>query len=290
MSATKSSHRRAAVAALTALGATACGRSGDAPTALALGDRLVADAQALQALLTSRAVLFFPIAVLLGWAASRALKVLVLTAWRLGIDPQHRLGRYRALWDFGLALAVAWAIVARLVAAAPILALGGLGLALGALTVALREQIQNVAVGLAIVARRRLRDGDRVIIGELAGTVTRVELTRIELRRPDGARIHIPARLLGQQALVVGHAKHTVPVAATVEITPGNEAAAATIARRVALLSPYRAVGSTVDIQRLEGSVRVEIQAWSASAADDARAQLEASLSRELGAGAPRVG
>jgi small-conductance mechanosensitive channel len=267
-----------------------CAAAGDAPRIQqSLTERVVYEAYELRALLTGPRVLFFPVILLLGFGLSRALRVGMRALWRLGVDPAHRLAGHAALWNFVIGALVVWAMAARMVTVAPVLALVGLGLAVGAITVALREQIQDIAVGLALVARRRLREGDRVHIGEHAGTVRKVGLTRVELRRSDGTAIHVPTRLLGASALVIGHARHTVPVSAQIEIAADRAARAGEIALRTALCSPYRALGSPVEVRSDPGGrLHVEIQAWSEHAARDARTQLELALSRELGAGSRR--
>lgn len=272
------------LAALVLVVCAGCASTGAVPTEQSLAERVVHEAYELKQLITGRRVLFFPLVLLLGWAISRALGLGTRVLWQLGIDPEHRLGGYAALYNFVIAVLVAWAIAARMVAVAPVLALAGLGLALAAITVALREQVQDVAVGFSLVARRRLREGDRVHVGEHAGTVRRVGLTRVELRGADGAVVWVPTRLLGQGALVIGHAKHTVPVAVTVQAAPERAADAVELARRTALFSPFRAVGSGVEVRDAgDGSLRVEIQAWSDAAVRDAKSQLELALSRELG-------
>jgi small-conductance mechanosensitive channel len=200
------------------------------------------------------------------------------------MDPGRKLAGHLALWNFVIATLVLWLIAGRLVTVAPLLALVGLGLGLAVLTAALREQIQDIVVGLMLVARRRLREGDRAEIGEQSGIVRRVGLTRVELRRGDGTVVYIPTRLLGAGALVIGHARHTVPVAAVVSVAPERSQQAAERALRTALCSPYRASATPVEVSpEPDGRLRVQIHAWSERAASDAAAQLELALSRELG-------
>lgn len=273
------------VAALAALCLTGCGLTGEAPGAPnpGLAQRIVEEAEALRALLAGPRILQFPLIAGLGWAASRATQVALRIFWRLGLDPSRRLAAYRTIIDFLIGLIVAWAMVARLIRVAPILSLAGTGLGLAALTIALREQLQDVVVGLALVGRRRLREGDRVHIGEHSGTVHRVGLTRVELRRADGSAVHVPTRLLGGTALVVGHAKHTVPVTAVAADVRLPRARARECARRAALLSPYRSIGTPIDVkQRDGGRWQVEIHVWSHAAVRDAKVQLEQELARIL--------
>ncbi len=272
-----------AVLACAALLLTSCQtvleQPGETPK---LSDRIVVESYALRSLFTTQSALFFPLVVLIAFGISRLLGVVVRVLWRLGLDPNRRLAAYRAFWDIGLSFLAVWAMLARLIGVAPILSLFGIALGLAALTVALREQLQDIAVGLSLVGRRRLREGDRVHIGEHAGTVRRIGLNRVELRRSDGTAVHVPTRLFETDALVVGHAKNTVPVTATLLLKDHHEGAVER-ARRTALVSPFRATGTPIDVSlQPEGTLRVEIQAWSNAAARDAAAQLEQALRREL--------
>jgi small-conductance mechanosensitive channel len=276
---------RETTALLVALVSAACGSSDLArPAAPAsLAALLVEESESLRDLLVGPGVLAFPLVLLVGWAGSRFVLFGMHVLWRLGLDAERRLASYRALIDFAIAVFVVWAMAALLVRVAPVISLIGIGVGLAVLTVALREQVQNVAVGLALVARRRLREGDRVHIQDQIGTVQQVGLTRVELRRNDGAAVVVPTRLLGAMPLVIGHAKHTVPVTVTVAVGAAVPQEALERARRAALMSPYRAIGTQVDLQILpNGSLCVEIQAWSGAAAPDATIQLERALSREL--------
>jgi small-conductance mechanosensitive channel len=244
----------------------------------------------LGAFFSGKGALFLVFVGLVGWGTSRSFEVIVRALRRLGVNPKRKLAAYHALWDFVLLVLVAWAIAARLLSVAPILSLAGLSLALVTLATALREQVQDVIAGLNLVVRRRLREGDRVQVGDASGIVRRLALTGIELRRSDGSTVYVPARLLGAGAVVVGHAKDTVPVHATVSVPTEKLNEAIRLVYRTALMSPYRAVGSAVAVERqTEAKLRVEIQAWSDAATQDATLQLESALRRALAVQLPEL-
>ena len=115
--------------------------------------------------------------------------------------------------------------------------------------VTLRTHLENLMVGIALAFRRRLRPGDRIVVGDNSGMVREIGLTGIHLRMPDGANVYLPNRLLNDQAVLVTRAENTAQVVVALHNVDELGADKLTMVRRAALLSPYRSVGSPVRIR-----------------------------------------
>ena len=113
-----------------------------------------------------------------------------------------------------------------------------------------REVLQNVAAGAVLIARRAVRVGEYLRVGDDAGRVVSVSLRGVELQADDGSRIFLPGRRL--QTEVATHAPgagRAAPVSVTCPI-PGAGTVAADrvqrLCRRLVILSPRRAPNSPV--------------------------------------------
>jgi small-conductance mechanosensitive channel len=145
--------------------------------------------------------------------------------------------------------------------------------------------VPNTFVGIAVTLRRRIRVGDRVKVGSHEGVVREIGLTQLHLRGADGSTVLVPNRLMAELPVVVERARNSVPVRVRLKVEHKLTPAQLERLRQIALLSPYRAPDSLIDVSRNpedEYAISVEIQAWSGRAQRDARAQLESALRREL--------
>lgn len=163
---------------------------------------------------------------------------------------------------------------AKIVAAA-ILLFGAAG-ALLSLGLAARRWIG----GVILLLRRTIHEGDRLTVGDVDGTVERLGLFRMLLRRDDGARMFLPTGALADQSFTVSSPEQSFPV----EVLLGEERPLGLAAReRVALvakLCPYRESGSDVHVEAAEGGrVLVRLRCWSAAAAARAEAYLRVAVS-----------
>jgi hypothetical protein len=211
----------------------------------------------------------------------RAVSVGVRLAWRLGLDGRRRLGGWENASRVLSAALVLYLIARRAAAAAPIISAFGLIVLLAAASWVLSGHIQNALVGVGLVLRRRIRGGDRITVGEHSGIVQRVGIAQVELRKPDGATAFVPNRMLSDGVLTVAREKNSVPVNVRLVLHSPADRSVTEEARRVAVLSPYRAPGSGVEVARDPSDERVlavQVQAWSEHAARQAGAQLEAAL------------
>ncbi|MEZ4226575.1 MAG: mechanosensitive ion channel [Polyangiaceae bacterium] len=255
------------------------------PAGHTLTERLAAEAARFDALL--RVDVLFKLALLLVVAAllSRMARVLVRLAWRLGLDTQRRLS-----WWEGGSRVVVGALVLYIasraaLAAAPILSTLLLLALLVASSWVFSSHLQSGIVGIGLLLRRRLRSGDRVQVGGLDGVVNAVGLFNLEIAKADGATALVPNRLLSEQALTVAKEKNSVPVRVRMRFDTAPTRVMIEQARRAALLSPYRAPGSSVDVGRDPADLcvmDVSVQVWAAAAARTAADHLETSLRAAL--------
>lgn len=244
-----------------------------------LGDRLASEASRIPSLFGPNAILMVALLVFAAIVAARAVNGAVHSLWRLGLDSERHLARWVVFVKVGLAIFLAYTLLRRFVEAAPILS-GAVIVVFAAVGLAtIRGTLENLAVGVDLAFRRRFRPGDRIAVGEYSGTVRETGLMSVRLRTPNGTTIHIPNRLLNEHAILVTRAENTARV--VVELRGTGELGAELLERIrwIALLSPYRSIGTTVRAEvRDERTLEVEIQAQSSVLAGDAETQLRASI------------
>jgi small-conductance mechanosensitive channel len=223
--------------------------------------------------------------VAIGLAATRLARSLVHVAWRLGFDRERRLGWWVVASKLVILAAIAILIGRGVVSSAPLLGAALLvGAAAASLTV-LRAQLENLAVGVGLVLRHRLKEGDRVTLGDVSGVVRELGLSRLHLRRPDGSAVLIPNRLLNTNLVVVEQSRHTARVAVTLELDAPPTREVLERLRRTAVLSPFRAMGTALTVVRDRDQphrVVVEVQTHSSALIDVATRQLEAVLAESV--------
>ena len=257
----------------------ASGATGAPPSTL--GDRLAGEADGLGALFHLDVMRQLAVLLVAALLLTRVASALVRVASRLGIDSQRRFN----WWEGGsrvlvgaLVLYLVGSAVAR---AAPLLsAFGALALVVAGSWV-FSAHLQNAVGGVGLLLKRKLRTGDRIQVGALDGVVRSVGLTQLQLVKADGSTVLVPNRLLNEAALTVAREKNSVPV--RVRLRFENELSSSMLeqARRTALLSPYRAPKSSVEVSRdaADGCVlEVAVQVWAAAAARAATDHLESSL------------
>ncbi|MEY3012261.1 MAG: hypothetical protein RIT45_996, partial [Pseudomonadota bacterium] len=167
-------------------------------------------------------------------------------------------------------------LATRLLAAAPILT--GLCAIVGVAGAvwALARPVEDLAAGLGIVLRGRIREGDHLRLGEHHGTVTEIGLMRLVLRDPEGATVYVPHRLLEQAVVQVHRDRRQVPVHVHVPCDRAVSVESIETVRRVALLSPWRIPGTPVhvDLDADEAGLRVELQTFTELGARPAATQI----------------
>lgn len=261
-----------------------CSPNAEEQQTLAFGETIVREVNALRVLFGIRGLVVLVIGLGLLVLANSALQAGVRLVWRLGFDVGRRLQTWAAtgrvlIIVFGLIL-----LARRLAAAAPVLLTLTLLLISLAVVAAYAGQLPSIVVGLTLLLKRRVRQGDRLQIAGHTGTVREVGLTQVQVRGSDGATLFIPNRLITEQVLSVEHSKNSEPVRVEIAAPRACNREQLELLRRAASLSPYRVPGSPVEVEELanEHGYAVEIQVWSDRAARDAEHQLVSSLTGEL--------
>lgn len=256
-----------------------------------LAGRLLAELDELAALSPFGVLLWCVFVFAVAWAVARGGPAVVRTAWRLGSDPRRRLGLLAsALRILGLLIGVA-GLLGRLIARAPILGLVASVVLLALAGLIAPMQLRNLASGLSLATRARLREGDLVTIGALAGTVRDIGLLRVSLRTADGGITHVPAADFEREAVTVGSRHAAVPIEARVSVGPEFDGRALERLRRALWLSPYRRADTEPRIvfDNEAGRVEVRLDTWAALSVTEVERHLRALLD-ELAHSPDRVG
>lgn len=248
-----------------------------------LTEQLVREAASISHLLGLGQVAVILALLVSGWLATRLVHAGVLMAWRMGTDPKRRLGPVRTALNVAISGGVAYLLLRRVLVAAPVTTLAAIALAASAAMLVFAHPIQNVWAGFVLSFRRRLREGDRVTVGDQSGIVRDIGITQLHLRSADGAALYVPNRVVLRECYRVEQAKNTVPVRVRVEANVSEwKPEHVRAVRRSALLSPFRAAGTPIDVEVTPEGAQVVIQVWSERAAREARLQLEARLRDQL--------
>jgi hypothetical protein len=271
-------HAIMALSLLSALGATVAGNAGSGvvsdPALFIFGNEL-SEAFAFDRILGVVARLFIL------WLGLQSFDGLVPRAarWRLGIA--HTLEAWAPtvrLTFGGLMLVVIIDAVTPEQPEARAVVAGGL-----VLTVLWSAQavLRNAAAGAVIIARRAVRVGEHMRIGETAGRVTSVTLRGVELEDADGSRTFVPGLLLHTEMTTHGPSGAR---ASAVELIwrPSPEATECDpeelrgVARRLALLSPRRAPGTPVLVHQHphSGDLRITLTPYDRVESDALRLEV----------------
>jgi hypothetical protein len=248
--------------------------------ALDVGARLLVEFDALRGISPLGLVLWLTLVIAVALGLAWGGPAIVRVVWRLGLDPRRRLGLVAsALRVAGLFVGVAGCL-RPVFTHAPTLGIGisVLGLALAGLVAPM--QLRNLASGLALATRSRLREGDLVTIGALEGTVRDIGLLRISLRTIDGGLTWVPASELDREAVTVGSRRAAIPIEARVVVGQHLDERTIERLRRALWLSPYRRANTDprVTLDAEAGRVDVRIDTWTASSTVEVERHLRALL------------
>lgn len=250
------------------------------PAPVDLGTRLLAEFDALRELWSIGPLLKVVVVLTIAWALAAGGPAMVHVAWRLGLDTRRRLGLLAsALRILGLLVGIV-GVLRPVLEQAPMLGVAALVVAVVLAGVVAPMQLRNLASGLSLATRARLREGDLVTIGAIEGTVRDVGLLRVSLRTVDGGITHVPAADFEREALTVGSRRAAVPIEARVVVGLDFDDRALERLRRALWLSPYRRAGTdpqvVVDVE--SGRVEVRLDTWAATAAGEVERHLRALL------------
>lgn len=245
-----------------------------------IGVRLLAEFDALSDELKPIVYLGVLFALAFAWALAWGGPAIVRMVWRLGFDSRRRLGFLASgLRIAGLLVGFA-GILRPVFTHAPTLGLASVAIALALAGFVAPMQLRNLASGLSLATRSRLREGDLVTIGALEGTVRDIGLLRISLRTVDGGLTHVPAADFEREAVTVGSRRAAVPIDAKVIAGVGFDDRAIERLRRALWLSPYRRASTDpqVNVDVETGRVEVRMDTWAATSTVEVERHLRALL------------
>jgi small-conductance mechanosensitive channel len=251
-----------------------------APEPVSLGGHLLTEFDALLGISPLALLLWWAFVLGAAWALAWGGPAIVHVAWRLGSDPRRRLGLLAsALRIAGLLVGIA-GLLRPVITRAPMLGVAAIVIALALAGLIAPMQLRNLASGLSLVTRARLREGELVTIGKLEGTVRDIGLLRVSLRTADGGITHVPAADFEREAVTVGSRHATVPIEASVRVGPEFDDRALERLRRALWLSPYRRASSDPQVvfDSESGRVEVRLDTWAATSAVEVERHLRALL------------
>jgi len=250
------------------------------PPEPSLGGRLLAELDELISLSPFGVLVWCVFVIAVAWALAWGGPAVVRTAWRLGKDPRRRLGLLAsAMRIVGLLIGFA-GLFGRLITRAPMLGLTATIVTLALAGLIAPMQLRNLASGISLATRSRLREGDLVTIGALEGTVRDIGLLRVSLRTVDGGITHVPAADFEREAVTVGSRHAAVPIEARVPVGPEFDDRSLERLRRALWLSPFRRAGTEPRLvfDSEAGRVEVRLDTWAATSAADVERHLRALL------------
>lgn len=105
----------------------------------------------------------------------------------------------------------------------PVNVLGGLGIVSIAAGIAFQQVLGNLFAGVILLTREPFRGGDQVAIGDVRGTVVRINLRETEIRTFDGRRVIIPNSVVHDGVVTVQTGYERVRTSAHVGVAYGTD-------------------------------------------------------------------
>lgn len=129
--------------------------------------------------------------ILLFWAIAATVRVLMRVLFRRIVEDLTTENLIKQVAYYAV-LALGILLAADALGFEPQTVVAGLGLTSLALGFALRDIISNFVSGLLILGLRPFRLGDEIVVGEIEGTVVRIELRATQIRTYDGRLVLVP--------------------------------------------------------------------------------------------------
>jgi hypothetical protein len=248
---------------------------------LELGARLLDEFDALSGLSPLVTLAWLVLVLVLAWSLASGGPRIVRMIWRLGLDPRRRLGLLASALRVTGLLVGTIGVLRPVISRAPTLGSIAALAAVALVGVIAPTHLRNLASGLALISRSRLREGDLVAVAGIEGRVRDIGLLRVSLRTADGGVTHVPAADFDRAAVTVGSRQAAVPIEARMITGPEFDDAALERLRRAVWLSPYRRAGTdprvVFDVERGR-TVEVRIDTWATISTAEVERHLRALL------------
>jgi small-conductance mechanosensitive channel len=245
-----------------------------------LGLRLLQEFDALREISPLGLGLWLVVLLVMAWLLAWGGPAIVRVAWRLGLDSRRRLGLLSSALRIAGVLVAVLGLLSSVLERAPMLGVIGVLLVLVLAGLIAPVQLRNLASGLALSTRTRLREGDLIRVGELEGTVRDIGLLRVDLRTVDGGVTQVPASEFDRSAVSVGSRRAAVPIEAKVIVGPEFDEAALVRLRQALWLCAYRRANTEVRVE-LDPETRrlvVRMDTWAALAVVEVERHVRALL------------
>ena len=219
---------------------------------------------------TGEAVLLGFAIIVAGWALSCIVRwgTKRVLAWR-GRSPSAS----SMFASLGAALTVLLSLAAALTivfpSVKPVNALGGIGVLSIAAGIAFQTMLGNMFAGIVILARDIFRVGDQIGVGEVAGTVTEINLTSTVLRTFDGRKALIPNSVVHSEVVTVQTGYEQVRSTIAMDIDDKADVALAVRVAESAMLGVPAVLDEPAPQALLQevgtATVRMDLRFWSGS-------------------------
>jgi hypothetical protein len=254
-----------------------------------LAERLAEEGRALGALLRPATLLLGALLALAGALAYGGVLWLAHAARRAGYYVDRRLVGLRLLAAAAVIVGLSSCVARQILERLPLVGLVLVTSFLAGVTLLGARRAVQVASGMLLVLGARIREGDRLTAGSIAGVVEHAGLFWLRLRAPDGSVVHLPSHQLdaGAVSLSSPSRQQAVRVQLPWPGKPGPDELERV--RQRAVLCPFRRGGSPVRVELLAGDepqLEIHLQSWSQAAG----AEAERWLQRTLGASARSLG
>lgn len=185
---------------------------------------------------------------------------LVHRIWRAGYDAERRLALALSAVRIALALLVVVGAMALVMPWLRYLPNQILLLVLGIVALAGFPLLQNAVAGVYLIGRGDVREGDRVRVADVVGTVREIGLGRVRIREEDGSTTLVPNRVFVRQSVGVLRASGRATIVAQLDVDP--QQVPSKLLRQLVLLCPYRVVGTPVRVRQVGDSWEINLQTW----------------------------
>jgi len=254
-------------------------------------DAMLAERDALLTLAPLGLLLWFVVLAGIVWLLAVGAPFAVRVAWQLGVDPRRRLHLASSFTRMLAPLVALFGAMVPFWSRAPTVSLIGVVVVVVVVVAVSPSSARNLAAGVTLALRTRPRPGDQVRIGEIAGTVAHISLTRVSVRTGEGGVTLVPAADFERLPVTIGTHGAAVPIEVDVKSPVPLDDAALQRLRRALWFSPFRRAGTEIRVvcDPVGEGVHVVMDTWAPRASVELERHVGDLLRRNLALPCPPV-
>lgn len=225
---------------------------------------------------------------LLGLAAGTGAMSRILARWlrEVGLDRHRRLATFGTLLQATFSALALWWVVSHGLRVAPGVTLLLVLVLTPTFGFLLRGPLLNLLSGFALLLRQTIREGDDIAIeGAQGGRVRQVRLMSTRVLTEDRSELIVPNAMLISRLVIKRPQERGVPLRMQLPFAVRPQQRELERAKRLLLLSPFRAAGSpvSVNIDEAGTSLMMTLRVVSESAKGSASRELSLKIPEALG-------